>query len=168
MLGKLKFGKKNQVTLLGITIDNELKFGDHITKICRKANSKLSVLSRLARYLSMEQKKLLCMLFIEAQFKYCPLTWMFCSRSCNNRINKLHERALRLVYDDYESSFNVLLNKNKSFSIHHQNIQKLMIEVYKSLNKPPGNYFNSLFTSKQRQDPLQNDLLVLSIKTDRR
>ena len=46
------------------------------------------------------------------------------------------------------------------------NIQKLMIEVYKSLNKPsPDNYFDSLFTSKRRQDPLQNDLLVPSVKT---
>ena len=83
----------------------------------------ISALSRLSGYLSMEQKKLLYMSFIEAQFKYFPLTWMFCSRSCNNKINKLHERALSLVYDDYESSFDVLLNKNKSFSIHHQNIQ---------------------------------------------
>ena len=83
------------------------------------------------------------MSFIEAQFKYFPMTRMFCSRSCNNKINKLQERALRLVYNDYESSFDVLLNKNKSFSIHHQNIQKLMIEVYKSLNKPsPDNYFD--------------------------
>ena len=106
------------------------------------------------------------MSFIESQFKYCPLTSMFCSRSCNNKINKLHERALRLVYDDFESPFNVLLNKNKSFSIHHQNIQKLMIKVYTSLDKPsPDNYFDSLFTSKRRQDPLQNDLLVPSVKT---
>ena len=105
------------------------------------------------------------MSFIEAQFKYFPITGMFCSRSCNNKINKLQERALRLVYDDYESCFDVLRNKNKSFSIHHQNIQKLMIEVYKSLNKPsPDNYFDSLFTSKRRQDPLQNDLLVASCK----
>ena len=165
-VGETQVWEKNQVKLLGVTIDNELKLDDHITKICRKANSKLSALSRLARYLSMEQKKLLYMSFIEAQFKYCPLTWMFCSRSCNNKINKLHERALRLVYDDYESSFDVLLNKNKSFSIHHQNIQKLMIEAYKSLNKPsPDNYFDSLFMSKRRQDPLQNDLLVPSVKT---
>ena len=58
------------------------------------------------------------------------------------------------------------LIKNKSFSIHHQNIQKLMIEVYKSLNKPsPNNYFDSLFTSKRRQNPLQNGLLVPSVKT---
>ena len=91
---------------------------------------------------------------------------MFCSRSCNNKINKLQETALRLVNDDYESSFDVLLNKNKLFSIHHQNIQKLVIEVYKSLNKPsPDNYFDSIFTSKRRQDPQQNDLLVPSVKT---
>ena len=93
--------------------------------------------------------------FIEAQFKYCPIIWMFCSRSSNNKINKLHERALRLVCDDYESSFDVLLNKSKSFSILHQNIRKLMIEVYKSLNKPsPDNFFDSMFTLKRRQDPL--------------
>ena len=145
--------------LLGITINNELKFDDHITKICRKANSKLSTLSRLVRYLSMKQKKPLYLLFIEVQFKYSPVTWMFSSRSCNNKINKLQERALRIVYDDYESSFDVLLNKNKSFSIHHQNIQKLMIEICKSLNKPsPDTFFDSMFRSKRRQDPLQNDL----------
>ena len=37
----------------------------------------------------MKQKKLLYMSFIEGQFKYCPITWMFCSPSCNNKINKL-------------------------------------------------------------------------------
>ena len=142
-----------------------LKFDDHITKICRKTNRKLSALSRLARYLSMEQKMFLYMSFIEAHFKYCPLTWIFCSRSCNNKINKLHEKVSRLVYDDYESPFDVLLNKNKPFSIHHKNIQKLIIEAYKSLNKPsPDNYFDALFTLKRRQDPLQNDLLVPSVK----
>ena len=142
-----------------------LKFDDHITKICRKTNRKLSALSRLARYLSMEQKMFLYMSFIEAHFKYCPLTWIFCSRSCNNKINKLHEKVSRLVYDDYESPFDVLLNKNKPFSIHHKNIQKLIIGAYKSLNKPsPDNYFDALFTLKRRQDPLQNDLLVPSVK----
>ena len=106
------------------------------------------------------------MSFIEAQFKYCLITWMFCSRSCDNTITKLQERALRLIYDDYESSCDVLFNKNKSFSIHDQNIQKLMIEVYKFLNKPYlDNFFDSIFPSKWRQDPQQNDLLVPSVKT---
>ena len=60
--------------------------------------------------------------FIESQFGYCPLVWMFHSRSLNNRINHIHERALRIVYKDYYSSFEELLEKDKSFTIHERNI----------------------------------------------
>ena len=61
IVGETQVWEINQVKLLGITIDNELKFNDNITKICRKANSKLSALTQLVRYLSMEQKRLLYM-----------------------------------------------------------------------------------------------------------
>ena len=56
---------------------------------------------------------------------------MFYSRNTNNKINKLHERALRLVYDDYVSRFEELLEKDNSFTIHRYNIQALCIELYK-------------------------------------
>ena len=58
---------------------------------------------------------------------------MFYSRALNNKINRLHKRALRIVYSDYKSSFCELLEKDKSFSIHHKNIQSLAIEIYKFL-----------------------------------
>ena len=69
--------------------------------------------------------------FIEYQFNYCPLTGMFHSRIMSNKINRIHERGLRLVYSDYVSSFDELLKKDRSFSIHHWNIQSLAIELYK-------------------------------------
>ena len=56
---------------------------------------------------------------------------MFCNRKANNRINKLHERALRLVYDDYETSFSDFLEKDGSFTVHHTNIQTLFLEMDK-------------------------------------
>ena len=64
---------------------------------------------------------------------------MFCSRQMNRKINHIHERALRLVYDDYESSFDDLLIKDNSVSIHHRNIQYVAIEMYKVMNNlaPP-------------------------------
>ena len=61
--------------------------------------------------------------FIESQFGYYPLIWMFCGRNLNNRINHLHERLLRIVYNGYEPSFQELLELGNSVSIHHRNIQ---------------------------------------------
>ena len=56
---------------------------------------------------------------------------MFCNRRANNRINKLYERALSLLYDDYETSFSDLLAKDGSYTARHTNIQILLLEMYK-------------------------------------
>ena len=73
--------------------------------------------------------------FIESQFSYCPLIWMFCySRRLNNRINHIHEKGLRIVYEDYTSSFAELLKINESVCIHHRNIQLVAIEMFKVKN----------------------------------
>ena len=63
--------------------------------------------------------------FIESQFAHCPLIWMFCQRSPNSRINHLHERALRIVYNDNDSSFEYLLKEENYVSIYHKNIRLL-------------------------------------------
>jgi len=66
-----------------------------------------------------------------SQFQYCQLAWMFHSRHLNNKINKIHERALRIAYKDYVSSFDILLERDKSVTIHTKNLQTLMTEIFK-------------------------------------
>ena len=70
-------GEYNDVKLLRITIDRDLKFDKHVLKLCSKANQKLSVLSRMAKFLSFSKKRMLFQAFVESQFKYCPIVWMF-------------------------------------------------------------------------------------------
>ena len=70
---------------------------------------------------------------------------MFHSRTINNKINRLHERALRIVYSDFKSSFEGLLMKDNSFSIHERNIQSLAIEIYKFLNGLLPSFLNNVF-----------------------
>ena len=65
--------------------------------------------------------------FVEAQFGYFPVVWMFHSRELNKKINHIHERSLRIVYKDYNSFFNDLLKKDKSVCIHDRNIQSLAV-----------------------------------------
>ena len=72
--------------------------------------------------------------FIESQFGYCPLVWMFCGRQTNARINHIHERALRAVYNDEISPFEELLGRDKSETIHRRNIKILAAELFKIKN----------------------------------
>ena len=63
---------------------------------------------------------------------------MFHGRQINDKINKLHEIALRIVYNGTLRLFENLLIKDKSLTIHHQNIQSLVIEIYKAIHNLPG------------------------------
>ena len=164
-IGNDTIWETKNVKLLGVTIDNELKFNKHLNDICKKANRKLGALSRLSKFLSLKKRRMLYKAFIESQFKYCPLVWMFHSRSINNKINKIQERALRLVYDDYTSSFKELLIKDKSFTIHNQNIQCLAIEIYKVMHNLSTNNFKEMFILQKNNLRSQSDLLVPSVNT---
>ena len=72
---------------------------------------------------------------------------MFCFSQTNNLINKVHERALKLIYQD-NCNFEVLLEKQHDFSIHERNLQVLMTEVSKIVNGIAPPIMNSLFTLK--------------------
>ena len=121
-------------TLLGITIDSELNFENHLSAICNKVSRKINALGRITKHMPLEKRRIVMKTFIESQFNYCSLIWMFHSRTINNKINRLHERALRIGYSDFKSTFEGLLRKDNSFSIHERNIQSLAIEIYKFLN----------------------------------
>ena len=120
--------------LLGVNIDKDLNFTSHVSNICTKAGQKLAAISRIAKFMSLEKRKLLITSFFDSQFEYCPLSWMFHSRTLNNRINDLHYRALRIIYKENSLTFKELLEKDGSVTIHHRNIQKVGIEMYKIKN----------------------------------
>ena len=97
-----------------------LLFESHIGSLCRKAGKKISDLARLKNYLTSDQRNVLLNSVIKSQFTYCSLNWMFTSRYLNNALNKNHERALRLIYNDHEKSSNSILTENNLKSIHQK------------------------------------------------
>ena len=82
--------------LLGITIEKDLKFEDHVDIFCQKPNA----LAHLGLFINVDKKGIIIVkAFTELQFGYFPLVWMFHNRSPNNKINRVHERALRITYN---------------------------------------------------------------------
>ena len=90
--------------------------------------------------------------FAESQFGCCPLIWMFHGRILNNKINKLHEGALRLVYKNETLSFDELLDLDES---SNRNVQKFAIEMYKVQKSPSPAFMQSTFPA------LNNNFFIL-------
>ena len=139
--------------LLGITFDFKLKFNKHIEDICQKASQKLNALARLAPYMGTTKKHILMNAFFKSQFNYCPLVWMCCNRSLNTKINRLQERCLRIVYNDKKSISNELLVKDGSISIHHKNLEKLAVEMFKVYRGLSTKIANKQISYELRQRP---------------
>ena len=133
---------------------------DHIKHICKQASNKLYALARISHYLDEQKRKMLMKSFVISQFNYCPIIWMYCQRKSNNLINRIHERALRIAYNDYVSNFNQLLENDDSVTIHHRNIQALATEIYKTLNNLNPVFMKEVFSLKTHSYPLRTQNLI--------
>ena len=121
-LGNNKIESSTEVTLLGVKIDKQLKFKSHIEELCRKAAYKLHALRRIRKYLTVEKAKLLANAFINSQFTYAPLIWMFAGKSSIAKICKIHFRTLQIVHNNYVKSYQDLLNFSNDISIHQKHL----------------------------------------------
>jgi len=166
-VGEQVIWESSQEKLLGMHIDKELKFNYHLLDICKKARAKVTALARLAKLVPFEKKRILMNSFVESQFSYCPLVWMFCSRVLDKKINHIHERALRIVYMDYSSTFADLLKRDGSVTIHQHNIQLVAIEMFKVKNNLCPEIMKSLFRFNTNQK-LKKAFFGPNVKTEYR
>ena len=132
-INAIEIRNTSEVELLGLTIDHKLKFDAHLDKSCKTARFRLHALRRIRKFLKLEQAKLLVNSFVNTQFGYVPLIWMFTSKNSMLKVNKTHRKTLHVVYDDYNSIYEELLASHNDISIHHKHLKHLAIEVYKSL-----------------------------------
>ena len=88
----------DDVTLLDVTIDKNLTFKKHVDNLVRKAQHKLHALRCIRKFLTIEKAKILENAFIDSQFNYAPLIWMFCRKTLCCKIEKIHHRTLKVVY----------------------------------------------------------------------
>ena len=130
-----KLSATDHVKLLGIEVDDKLKFNKHVKALCSKVTKKISAFSRLNTYISREQALTICNADILSNFNYCPLIWLFCNKGANKELDRTHKRALRILYKEYDCPLETFLTRSGSCCVHARNLQKLMTEIYKSMNQ---------------------------------
>ena len=130
-----KISNVQRVKLLGVNFEGRLNFDYHVNTLLKKANKKYHAFARVCIYMDTQKRRVTTNAFITSQFSYCPLDWIFHSRTLNNRINKIHKKALRLVYkNETFFSFDDLPKRDNSVNIHQKSLQILATEIYKTKN----------------------------------
>ena len=138
----------------------------HIENLRSTASNRLRALPRIRKFLSFEQAKRLSEAYIMSTFTYCPLIWMYCSKTANNLINKIHKRSLRVIYEMEDANFEDLLIKDSSWTIHENNIHTLLIDIYKSLNHISPPIMQEFFDLKITPYSLRNNIILRLPKTN--
>ena len=133
--------------LLGLAIDKELNFSKHIDILCRMLN-KFHALRQIRKYLSLEKAKMLGNAFIDSQFNYAPLIWMFCRKGLHLKIQKIHHKTLKVIYQS-DNTYEELLELRETVSIHQRHLRFLVTEVYKSTSYLNPKFMCSFFTHKE-------------------
>ena len=138
---------QDSAKLLGIHIDKQLSFNGHVKLKCKQANSKLQVLKRLSQYLTEECKLVVISSFIVSHFIYCAPLFQFCSKYFRDKMEKILERGLRFVFNDYSSDYEELLSKADMCSIEILREKAVICEMYKCLHGLGPWYMREIFTA---------------------
>ena len=159
-IGDKEIETSNKIKLLGLTIDDKLSFKEHISIICKKAANQLNALKRLGTYINFETKEKLAKAFITSHFNYCPIVWHFCGKGDIHKIEELHERVLRFVYNDYNNDYLHILQINGESTMFLQRIRKIASEVYKTINGLNPSYMLELLSFRNRNLRRPHDLYI--------
>ena len=100
-----------EIKVLGVTLDDTLNFKSYVTDICNRASRQINSIKRFAKYPKIERRLSVYNISIQSNCSYCPLAWIFCGRKKSNKLEKLQERALRIVFDDFSTSYEILYER---------------------------------------------------------
>ena len=157
----------NSIKLLGINIDDQLKFNEHISILCSKAAMQLNALSRLQKYMLKAEKEAIINSFILSNFNYCPLVWHLSSCKSIRKIEKIQKRCLRIVLNDYECNYETLLRNSNKPTMEIRRLRTLAVEIFKTLNEINPPYTKTIFMPKENSKVRQNDIIVKRINASR-
>ena len=155
-IGKNDVKVKSSVKLLGVQIDSELNFNLHIANICRSAANQLNALIRLKNFLGFQEKKVLTNSYFYSNFNYCPLVWMFSHAKSLKKVEALQKRALRFLYDDYNSPSEEILKKSGKFCMELNKLRFLCIEIYKTINNINPSFMKQIFQLRETNRTFRN------------
>ena len=150
--------------VLGVTIDRCLTFSNHVSNLCQEAAKQLHALARISRYLDEKSRIIIYNSFVKSNFDFCPLVWNFCGKVNSGKIEKVQERALRIIHQDYDATYSDLLQAANAPSLTVRRIRMLLYETFKSVCNVNSECLNDMFVKKETSYSLRKKVILIQPK----
>ena len=157
---------EQNVKSLGVEIDNKLNYKTHISKLCKTASAKLNALKRNSHYLNFDQRKYFVHAYVLSTFNYSNSVWHFCGLTETHKMEKIQERAIRFIYNDYESIYAELLIKYNISTLYTKRIKSICTEMYKTTNNLNPGYMKNIFKNRPSTHPSRQPLDLYIAKSN--
>ena len=119
------------IKLLGVNIDSQLTFNDHISEICKKVSQRVGVMTRLRNLIPTTAKLQLYKAAVLPYLTYCSIAWHFCRGSDARRVERVQERGLRAVFCDWNANYKQLLELANLPTLMNCRLHDIAIIMYK-------------------------------------
>ena len=123
---------------------------NHIAVLSNKAGRQINALSRLSNVLNVDTKLLILQSFILSHFMYCCIIFHFCSIIDTKKIEKMQLKALRHIYKDYTSSYEMLRENCNRLMLLIERQKTMLLGVYKCIHELGPRYRHGMFSQKSR------------------
>ena len=139
---------QKSVEILGVVLDNKLKYDKMINEVWRHARGQINFPYRLRNKLDYDSRLQIYDSFFTSNMSYCQVVWTHCSVAGRRRLEKLNERALKFVNNDFVSPYEEQIVNAKRSSLLVTRIKAMGIEMFKVNNRLSPTYINELFSQE--------------------
>ena len=136
------------IDILGLELDNLLKFGPHIDKLCHQTGKQINALKRIKHHLEKDSKRTIYNSYINCNFNYCSVVWMFTNKSNMDKLERTNKRALRFVTNQGHLSYDELCRQEKQLTVFERCIKNMAIQLYKIKKGTAPIYLKELFQAQ--------------------
>jgi len=139
----------SSINVLGVEIDNQLNFNNHINNLCSQTSKQINALKRIKQHLDKSCKNTLYNSYISCNFNYCSAVWMFTGKLNLDKLENTNKRALRFVENENEYIYEDLCNDANKLTIKKRCIKTVAIQMYKIKNKMAPTYMQEMFRTRE-------------------
>ena len=147
-VGDISLKASNSINILGVEIDECLKFNTHIDDICSQAGKQINALKRIRHYLDKRCRTTIYNSYINSSFNYCSVAWMFTNKGNREKLEKTNKRALSFITGKSHLDYDQICKENKQLNVHRKCVKATAILMYKVKRGIAPSFVSEMFNSQ--------------------